>query len=127
MAEFSVIGKRLPMVDAPEKVTGAGIYTADMTMPGMLVGKLLHSPHPHARIRSIDASKAEALPGVRAVVTGREFPNKCGILPIGHDETAFAVDKVRYIGDNVAGVAAESEEIARQEIGRASCRERGVD
>ncbi|HXE75163.1 MAG TPA: 4-hydroxybenzoyl-CoA reductase subunit alpha [Candidatus Xenobia bacterium] len=116
MAEFSVIGKRLPMVDAPEKVTGAGLYTDDLALPGMLVGKILHSPHPHARIRRIDTSKAEALPGVRAVVTGREFPNKYGILPIGHDETAFAVDKVRYIGDNVAGVAAESEEAARQAL-----------
>ncbi|HEX9764028.1 MAG TPA: hypothetical protein VGA39_01980, partial [Candidatus Acidoferrales bacterium] len=103
MAEFSVIGKRLPMVDAPEKVTGAGIYTDDMALPGMLVGKILHSPHAHARIRSIDTSKAEALPGVKAVVTGREFPNKYGILPIGHDETAFTTDKARYIGDNVAG------------------------
>ena len=116
MAEFSVIGKRLPMVDAPEKVTGAGIYTDDMTMPGMLVGKILHSPHAHARIRNIDTRKAEALPGVKAVVTGREFPNQYGILPIGHDETAFAVDKVRYIGDNVAGVAAVSEEVARQAL-----------
>ncbi len=116
MAEFSVIGKRLPMVDAPEKVTGAGIYTDDMALPGTLVGKLLHSPHAHARIRSIDTSKAEALPGVRAVVTGREFPNKYGILPIGHDETAFATDKARYIGDNVAGVAAVSEEVARQAL-----------
>jgi len=116
MAEFSVIGKRLPMVDAPEKVTGAGIYTDDMALPGMLVGKILHSPHAHARIRSIDTRKAEALPGVRAVVTGREFPNKYGILPIGHDETAFATDKARYIGDNVAGVAAVSEEVARQAL-----------
>ncbi len=116
MAEFSVIGKRLPMVDAPEKVTGAGIYTDDMALPGMLVGKILHSPYAHARIRRINTSKAEGLPGVRAVVTGREFPNPYGILPIGHDETAFAVDKVRYIGDNVAGVAAETEEVARQAL-----------
>ncbi len=116
MAEFSVIGKRLPMVDAPEKVTGAGVYTDDLALPGMLVGKILHSPHAHARIRRIDTSKAEALPGVRAVVTGREFPNKYGILPIGHDETAFATDKARYIGDNVAGVAAVSEDVARQAL-----------
>ena len=116
MADFSVIGKRLPMVDGPDKVTGAALYADDLVLPGMLVGKILHSPHAHARIRAIDTSRAEALPGVKAVVTGREFPNKYGILPIGHDETAFAVDKVRYIGDNVAGVAAVSEEVARQAL-----------
>jgi 4-hydroxybenzoyl-CoA reductase subunit alpha len=82
----------------------------------MLVGKILHSPHPHARLRSIDTAKAEALAGVKAVVTGREFPNKYGILPIGHDETVFAVDKALYIGDNVAGVAAVSVEVARQAL-----------
>ncbi|HKZ53329.1 MAG TPA: molybdopterin cofactor-binding domain-containing protein, partial [Candidatus Acidoferrales bacterium] len=116
MADFSVIGKRLPMVDGPDKVTGAALYADDLVLPGMLVGKILHSPHAHARIRAIDTSRAEALPGVKAVATGGEFPNKYGILPIGHDETAFAVDKVRYIGDNVAGVAAVSEEVARQAL-----------
>lgn len=104
------------MVDAPDKVTGRALFTDDLALPGMLVGKVLHSPHPHARLRRIDTSRAEALPGVQAVVTGRDFPNQYGILPIGHDETAFALDKVRYIGDNVAGVAAESEEIARQAL-----------
>jgi len=116
VADFSIVGKRLPMVDAPDKVTGRALYTDDLALPGMLVGKILHSPHAHARLRSIDTARAERLPGVVAVVTGREFPNKYGILPIGHDETAFAVDKVRYIGDNVAGVAAETEEIARQAL-----------
>ncbi len=100
------------MVDSVEKVTGAAKYTDDLRLPGMLVGKILHSPRPHARLRSIDTSAAERLAGVKAVVTGRETPVKYGILPIGHDETIFAVDKVRYIGDNVAGVAAESEAIA---------------
>jgi len=116
MASFSIIGKRLPMVDAPDKVTGRALYADDLALPGMLVGKILHSPHPHARLRSIDTSRAARVPGVVAVVTGREFPNQYGILPIGHDETAFAVDKVRYIGDNVAGVAAETEEAARQAL-----------
>ena len=100
MAGFSVIGKRVPMVDAPDKVTGAALYTDDLALPGMLVGKILHSPHAHARIRGVDTRKAEALPGVKAVVTGREFPNKYGILPIGHDETVFAVDKALYIGED---------------------------
>ncbi|MFQ5662769.1 MAG: 4-hydroxybenzoyl-CoA reductase subunit alpha [Terriglobia bacterium] len=116
MAEFSIVGKRLPMVDAPDKVTGAALYADDLVLPGMLIGKILHSPHPHARIRRIDTRRAEALPGVKAVVTGGEFPNKYGILPIGHDETVFAVDKVRYIGDNVAGVAAVSAEVAEQAL-----------
>ncbi len=110
----SPIGARIPMVDSVDKVTGAGKYADDLTLPGMLVGKILHSPHPHARIRSIDTSAAERLPGVFAVVTGRETPVKYGILPIGHDETIFATDRVRYIGDNVAGVAAETEAVAEQ-------------
>ncbi len=112
----SPIGARVPMLDAREKVTGAGKYAADLTLPGMLVGKVLHSPHAHARIVSIDTSAAEALPGVHAVVTGRETPVKYGILPIGHDETVFAPHKVRYIGDNVAGVAAESEALAEEAL-----------
>ncbi|MFQ5926012.1 MAG: molybdopterin cofactor-binding domain-containing protein [Terriglobia bacterium] len=116
MATFAIVGKRLPMRDGPEKVTGRGLYADDLVLPGMLVGKILHSPHAHARIRHTDTSRAEALPGVVAVVTGQEFPNKYGILPIGHDETAFVLDKVRYIGDNVAGVAAASEEIAEQAL-----------
>ena len=93
--QSSVIGARIPMVDSVDKVTGAGKYADDLTLPGMLVGKILHSPHPHARILSIDTLAAEALPGVRAVVTGRETPVRYGILPVGHDETIFAVDKVR--------------------------------
>lgn len=116
MASFSVVGKPLPMVDAPAKVTGAALYADDLVLPAMLAGRILHSPYPHARIRSIDTSRAEALPGVLAVVTGREFPSQYGILPIGHDETALAVDKVRYIGDNVAAVAAISPEVAAQAL-----------
>ena len=116
MAQFSVVGQRLPMVDAREKVTGAGVYADDLVLPGMLVGRILHSPHPHARIRSIDATKAAALPGVVAVITGKDFPNRYGILPIGHDETALAVDKARYVGDNVAAVAAVSDQAAVQAL-----------
>jgi 4-hydroxybenzoyl-CoA reductase subunit alpha len=104
------------MVDSVDKVTGAGKYVDDLSLPGMLVGKVLHSPHPHARIRSIDTSAAERLPGVYAVVTGRETPVKYGILPVGHDETIFAVDRVRYIGDNVAGIAAQSEAAAEEAL-----------
>jgi 4-hydroxybenzoyl-CoA reductase subunit alpha len=116
MAEHSIIGKRLPMTDALGKVTGAGKYADDLSVPGMLFGRILHSPHAHARIRSMDTSRAEALPGVKAVCTGRDAPNPYGILPIGHDERVFALDKARYIGDNVAAVAATSPEIAEQAL-----------
>ncbi len=112
MSDFSIIGKSIAMVDAAGKTTGAGKYTDDLSVPGMLIGKILHAPHPHARLKRVDASKALALDGVVAVVTGTDAPNKYGILPVGHDETALAVDKVRYIGDNVACVAAISESIA---------------
>jgi len=112
MSEFSIIGKPVALIDAASKTTGAGKYADDLSRPGMLIGKILHSPHPHARIKKIDVSRAMALEGVVTVVTGKDAPNKYGILPVGHDETALAVDKVRYIGDNVACVCALTETIA---------------
>ncbi len=116
MNEFSVIGKPIAMIDAAGKTTGAGKYAADFSLPGMLVGKILHSPYPHARIKSIDTSRARALEGVVAVVTGEDAPNPYGILPVGHDETALAVGKVRYVGDHVACVAAVSEQVAERAL-----------
>jgi 4-hydroxybenzoyl-CoA reductase subunit alpha len=112
MTEFSIIGKPIAMVDAAGKTTGAGKYTDDLTLPGMLVGRILHSPYPHARIKRIDPSSAQKLDGVLAVVTGKDAPNPYGILPVGHDEHALALDKVRYVGDNVACVAAVDEATA---------------
>ena len=97
------------MVDAAGKTTGAGKYADDLSLPGMLIGRILHSPYPHARIKSIDTSRAEKLEGVVAVVTGKDAPNPYGILPVGHDEHAMATDKVRYVGDNVACVIAVDE------------------
>src|SRR5437762_6942828 len=114
MPEFSIIGKPVALIDSAAKTTGAGKYTDDLSMPGMLIGKILHSPLPHARIKKIDPSKALALEGVVCVVVGEDAPNKYGILPVGHDETALAVDKVRYVGDNVACVCALSERIAEE-------------
>ena len=70
--EFSVIGKRLPRLDGPAKATGQAVYATDMVLPRMLQGKILRSPHPHARILSIDTSRAESLPGVKAVVTAKD-------------------------------------------------------
>jgi 4-hydroxybenzoyl-CoA reductase subunit alpha len=82
----------------------------------MLIGKILHSPYPHARIKRIDISRAEKLDGVVAVVIGKDAPNPYGILPVGHDEHALALDKVRYVGDNVACVVAVSEAIAEKAL-----------
>src|SRR5579863_5802967 len=113
---FSIIGKPTAMIDAAEKTTGAGKYTDDLCVPGMLVGKILHSPYPHARIKHIDSSRAERLDGVVAVAVGKDAPNPFGILPVGHDEHALALDKVRYVGDNVACVIAVSESIAEKAL-----------
>ena len=110
--DFAIIGGRNRRVDAIAKATGRAIYTDDITLPGMLHGKILRSPHPHARIVSIDASRALALPGVHAVVTGRDMPTKYGIIPWTRDEEPLAVDRVRYIGDAVAAVAAVDEDTA---------------
>ncbi len=116
MSDFATIGKPVAFVDAAQKTTGHGKYTDDLSLPGMLVGKILHSPYPHARIRRIDTSRARALPGVVAVVTGQDAPTTYGILPIGHDEHALEPDKVRYIGDNVACVAAVDEATAEKAL-----------
>src|SRR5690349_15031985 len=116
MSEFSVIGKPVALIDSAGKTTGAGKYTDDLSLAGMLIGKILHSPCPHAIIKRIDPRRALALDGVVAIVTGADAPNKYGILPVGHDETALAVDKVRYVGDNVACVVAESESIAERAL-----------
>ncbi|MBL8193048.1 MAG: molybdopterin-dependent oxidoreductase, partial [Blastocatellia bacterium] len=114
--DFSVIGKSAPMIDGVPKVIGTAIYADDIKLPGMLYGKILRSPHAHARIVKIDTSRALALPGVKAIITGKDTPIKYGILPIGQDETALAVDKVIYVGQEVAALAAITEEIAEQAI-----------
>ena len=109
------IGHKQSFIDAKEKVTGKAKYVDDLTFPGMLHAKILRSPHPHARIVSIDTSKAAALPGVHAVITAADCPpNKFG-LDVA-DVNILAVDKVRYVGDEVAAVAAETEEIAEEAI-----------
>lgn len=112
MNNFSIIGKPVALVDSAGKTTGQGKYADDLSMPGMLIGKILHSHLPHAIIKKIDFSRALELEGVVTVVIGKDAPNTYGILPVGHDETALAVEKVRYVGDNVACVVAETESIA---------------
>ncbi len=110
------VGKPIPFIDALEKVTGRAMFTGDFSFPNMLYAKFLRSPHPHARIKNIDFSEALNYPGVRAVTIGKDLPIPFGVLPVSHDETAMAVDKVRFIGEIVAGVAAESEEAANEAI-----------
>jgi len=105
--EFSVIGGRHRRVDAADKVTGRALYTDDLRRTGMLHGALLQSPLAHARIRNIDVSAAERLPGVKAVLTAANSPRTLfGVSPARYDETVFAENVVRYIGDEVAAVAA---------------------
>jgi 4-hydroxybenzoyl-CoA reductase alpha subunit len=113
--EFAVIGRPLPKVDAWAKVVGETKYADDLFLPRMAYGKLLRSAHAHARIRSIDTSRARALPGVLAVVTAADLPRvKFGILPVSQDEEALCAEKVRMVGDPVAAVAAVDEETAEQ-------------
>ncbi len=114
MAEFGVIGKPLAKVDGLSKVTGQALFADDIQLPGMLHAKFLRSPLPHARIKSIDTSKAEALPGVAAVITGQDLPEKYGILPVSQDEETLCTEKVRYVGDPVVAVAAVDEDTAER-------------
>ncbi|MCB9741509.1 MAG: molybdopterin-dependent oxidoreductase [Alphaproteobacteria bacterium] len=109
---FQVIGARGRKADSIAKATGEALYADDLTLPRMLHGKILRSPHAHARVRGVDTSKAEALPGVVAVMTGAELPAAYCIIPWTRDEHALAVDKVRYVGDGVAAVAAVDEDTA---------------
>ena len=117
-AELRVVGKALRKVDATAKVTGATKFADDLFLPRMLYAKLLRSPHPHARIVSIDTTRAAALPGVKAVLTGKDLPIPFGILPVSQDEHALALEKVRFVGDPVAAIAATSEEAAAAALGR---------
>src|SRR5256885_7122253 len=111
-APLRVVGTAVRKVDATAKVTGVTRYADDLFLPRMLYGKLLRSPHPHARILSIDTSKAASLPGVFAVITGADLPQPYSIMPVNQDEHALAIDKVRYVGDPVAAVAAMDEATA---------------
>ncbi len=119
MAEYAVVGKRVPRIDSVEKVRGEAKYTADLTLTGMLYGKILRSPHPHARILNIDTSQAEKLLGVKAVVTGKgdAIRYDWGVFPYTRDWQLFPIDRVRYIGQEVAAVSATDEDIAQEALG----------
>ena len=112
MSDTSVVGKPLPKVDGATKVTGRAMYADDMLPARTLHCRILRSPHPHARIVSIDTSAARRIPGVLAVITGADLPVKFGILPVTQDERALEHEKARYVGDPIVAVAATEEEIA---------------
>ncbi|MFT4648137.1 MAG: 4-hydroxybenzoyl-CoA reductase subunit alpha [Glaciecola sp.] len=114
--KFQVIGKPHPKVDGLAKATGSAVYADDIQLPGMLHSKILRSPHSHAKIISIDVQKALDLPGVHAVISGKDLPTRYGVIPWTMDETALAVDKVRFIGDPVAAVAAVDEDTANRAL-----------
>jgi 4-hydroxybenzoyl-CoA reductase alpha subunit len=122
LSQLRVVGRSLPKVDAVAKVTGRTRFADDLVLPRMLHCKILRATTPHAEIRSIDASAAAAMPGVAAVLVGSDLPIPYGILPVSQDEHTLCLDKVRFIGDPVAAVAALDEETAE-----AACRAIAVE
>ena len=117
MQEYKSIGRSLPRTDALAKVTGEALYTADLKLPRMLCAKVLRSPYPHAKILHIDTSRALKLPGVKAVVTGFDgYGVKWGVFKYTQDHGMLPTDKVRYIGEDVAAVAAVDEETAMEAL-----------
>ena len=114
-AGYRIFGKSIPKRDSMDKVLGAARYADDLEFPGMLYAKLLRSKHPHAKVLRVDTSRAESLPGIRAVITAEDVP----LNAYGYnfkDQVVFAQDKVRYMGDPIAAVAAENEEIAEEAL-----------
>jgi selenium-dependent xanthine dehydrogenase len=110
------VGRALPRPDAVEKVTGKGIYADDLYVEGMLYAKALRSKYPHAHLRRVDVSRARAMPGVAAVLTAADIPGRkdCGVHEV--DWPVLCYDKVRYVGDAIALVVAESEQAAQQAL-----------
>ncbi len=111
-----VVGRRTTRVDSRAKATGRAVYTDDIRLPGTLYARLKRSAVAHAELRAVRTDAALALPGMRAVLTGRDLPARYGILPVSQDETALAVDRVRYVGEPVAAVCADTEAIAQQAL-----------
>ena len=117
MQKYNVINSRASRLDAPDKATGRALYVDDITLPGMLYGALLQSSVPHARITHIDTAAAERLAGVKAVVTAKDAGLvKYGVSPARYDETLFCHDKVRYVGDEIAAVAAVDFDTAQEAV-----------
>ncbi len=117
MSDYKLLNTRAPRVDAVDKATGRAVYTDDLKRSGMLYAALLHSPLAHARILNIDTSRAQKLPGVKAVVTHHEAGiEPYGVSPARYDETIFCHDRVRYVGDEIAAVAAVDLDTALQAV-----------
>ena len=117
--QTDIIGKRVVRTDSLAKVTGTALYTADMKLPNMLVAKILRSPHHHARIVKIDTSPALKVPGVKAAISGFDgYGIKWGVFRYTQDHAMLPTDKVRYIGEDVAAVAAVDEETANEALSR---------
>jgi 4-hydroxybenzoyl-CoA reductase subunit alpha len=118
LTKYRHIGRHVPRIDGPEKATGKAVFTVDVELPNMVYGKILRSPYPHARIKGIDASEALATPGVLYVLTGAEIPHiRYAFVDTPRypaDQQPLAVDKVRYAGDEVAAVVAETEQLAEE-------------
>lgn len=115
MTTYSVVGRPVTRQEGPDKVSGQFLYAADIVLPGMIWGKVLRSPFPHARIVSIDSSRAMGLPGVRAVITGKDTTG----MRVGRtvlDVPLLAEDKVRYVGEKVAAVAADDPDTAEEAL-----------
>jgi 4-hydroxybenzoyl-CoA reductase alpha subunit len=109
---LNVVGKPFRKVDARAKCIGETKFADDIVLPRMLACKILRSHEPHALIKKIDTSKAQALPGVLAIITGKDLPVPYGILPVSQDEHALCIAKARFVGDPVAAVAAIDEDVA---------------
>ncbi len=115
--ELNIVGKRVVRSDSLAKVTGVARYTADIKLPNMLVGKVLRSPYPHAKIVHIDVSRALKVPGVKAAISGFDgYGIKWGVFRYTQDHAMLPTDKVRYIGEDVAAVAAVDEETAQEAL-----------
>lgn len=112
----SYVGKSISRLDALDKVTGRAVYSGDVDLPGMLYGATLRSPFAHARIMDIDTSEVTKVSGVKAVVTGKDFPFTIGSMI--KDRPFLAIDRVRYVGEPVAAVAAETEAAAQEALGK---------
>ncbi|MGI9149144.1 MAG: molybdopterin cofactor-binding domain-containing protein [Chloroflexota bacterium] len=110
--ELDVVGTSITRPDGLSKTSGSARFADDLKLPRMAFCRLLRGTRPHARILSVDTSTAKALPGIFGVITGRDLPVKYGVLPVGQDEEALCSDKIRYVGDAVAAVAAVDEETA---------------
>jgi len=116
MADFRVIGVSVPRAEGSDKVSGRTVYAADVNLPGALWGKILRSPYPHARIRRVDTSKAGRVPGVKAIITGKDAKD-CYIGKQIRDMPVLCWDVVRFVGDRVAAVAAETVDAAEEAVG----------